>query len=82
VSEDNDFIFRNAGRSTGSSAMQKVYEQPTAKLRWLKDTLQQCWRIQWRDENTDGAANPETYEWRDVPREMPGVVGSPRGQNG
>jgi hypothetical protein len=59
-------------------ARRKVFEQPTPKLRFLKDTLQQCWRIQWRDEDTMGAANPETFEWRDVPREMPIDVGQPR----
>lgn len=56
---------------------QKAYEEPTVNLRWLKDTLQQRWRIQWRDHDTTGAANPVTFEWRDVPRETSGLVGSP-----
>lgn len=46
----------------------RVYERPTPELRWMAGVLQQSWRIQWRDGDTKGAANPETFEWRDVPQ--------------
>jgi hypothetical protein len=45
----------------------RVYERPTPRLVWVDGVLRQEWRIQWRDEDTMGAANPETFEWRDVP---------------
>lgn len=45
----------------------RVFERPTPELRWLNGELQQSWMIQWRDDETRGAANPQTFEWRDVP---------------
>jgi hypothetical protein len=48
----------------------QVYEWPTSELRWgLDGTLQQRWTIRWRDDDTRGAANPETSEWRKIPDE-------------
>ena len=47
----------------------KVYERPTPSIKYVDGVLRQEWRIQWRDEDTMGAANPETFEWRDVPNE-------------
>lgn len=49
----------------------KVYERPTPEMRYMNGTLQQSWRIQWRDPDTMGAANPESFEWRDVPTAGP-----------
>jgi hypothetical protein len=65
----------------------KVYEKPTPELRWRNGILQQNWMLQWRDDETRGAANPQTFEWRDVPidigheehraeRELPGFYDS------
>jgi hypothetical protein len=45
----------------------KVYERATPELRWLNGELQQSWMIQWSDDETRGAAKPQTFEWRDVP---------------
>jgi hypothetical protein len=44
----------------------RVYEEPTAHVKFFDGTLHQKWKIQWRDDDTDGAANPVTYEWRIV----------------
>lgn len=49
----------------------KVFERPTPELRYMNGVLQQSWRLQWRDDETRGAANPETFEWRDVPTAGP-----------
>jgi hypothetical protein len=45
----------------------KVYERPTPEIKYVDGTLMQNWMIQWRDDETRGAANPQTYEWRRVP---------------
>ena len=47
----------------------KVYERPTPSIKYVDGVLRQEWRIQWRDHDTMGAANPETFEWRDVQTE-------------
>lgn len=48
----------------------RVYEWPTSELRWALDgSFQQRWEIRWRDDDTRGAANPVTSEWRNVPQE-------------
>lgn len=46
----------------------RVYDRPTPALRFFDGALQQEWMIQWRDDDTRGAANPQTTEWRDVPQ--------------
>jgi len=51
----------------------KVYERPTPQIKFVDGVLMQNWMIQWRDENTMGAANPQTYEWRPVVSESSGV---------
>jgi hypothetical protein len=60
----------------------KVYERATPDIKWVGNVLIQCWRIQWRDDETRGAANPETFEWREVPHEVPDPVSGVGESNG
>jgi len=50
----------------------KVYERPTPEIKFVDGALMQNWMIQWRDADTRGAANPQTYEWRPVISEFSG----------
>lgn len=51
----------------------KVYERPTPEIKFVDGALMQNWMIQWRDDETRGAANPQTYEWRAVVSESSGI---------
>jgi len=53
----------------------KVYERRTPEIKFVDGVLMQKWMIQWRDDNTRGAANPQTYEWRAVVSESSGDRG-------
>lgn len=44
----------------------KLFETPTANLRFCYGVLQQQWRITFVDQDTEGKGESDIFEWRNV----------------